>query len=74
MPLTGQLSMTCSACFPMLHRATCPGVVRPPSVLVTPTLFIHQEIIPQSFLYANLMEAYSQLKFPLPNGPWPVVG
>lgn len=63
--LTGLLPMACSACLGIQLRATCSGLALPAVVQALP----HQPLIktmPHRLAY-GLMEAYSQLRFPLPD-------
>ena len=63
--LTGLLPMACSACLGIQLRVTCSGLALPAVVQALP----HQSLIkmmPHKLAY-GLMEAYSQLRFPLPD-------
>lgn len=53
MLLAGQLSVSCSACFPIQPMATCPGVAQPIVGYPTAQLIINQENAPIGLLISD---------------------
>ena len=64
MPLSALLPITSLACFLIEPRATSSGVALPPVSWTSRIKHQSKKNVPQTCLQANLMEAFSQLRFP----------
>lgn len=62
--LIGLLLMAYSVCLLIAPRTTIPGMAASPDELVPPASTISQENTSQPFSQADLVETFSQVKFP----------
>lgn len=61
--------MACSACFLIQFKTSCPGVAPSTVEWILPHQSFHHEIDLQKYLWASLLEAFSQMKFFFPVNP-----